>query len=64
MKPSLLHRHLVTNHGEYKDKPAEFFKRKAENLGKTSNVIRTQFYTIIKGGIGDIVRIIIASCKK
>jgi hypothetical protein len=30
---------LVTNHGEYKDKPAEFFKRKAENLGKTSNVI-------------------------
>jgi hypothetical protein len=64
MQPSLLHRHLVTNRGEYKDKAAEFFKRKAENLGKTSNLIRTQFYTIIKGGIGDIVRISIASCKK
>ncbi|KDR08153.1 SCAN domain-containing protein 3 [Zootermopsis nevadensis] len=39
MKPSLLHWHLVTNHGEFKDKPAEFFERKAENVRKTSNVI-------------------------
>jgi hypothetical protein len=39
MRPFLLHRHLVTNHGEFKDKPVEFFKLKAENISKTSNVI-------------------------
>lgn len=39
MQPSVLHRHSVTNHGEIKDKPAEFFKRKAENVSKISNVI-------------------------
>jgi hypothetical protein len=39
MKPSLLHQHLVTNHSELKDKPAEFFRCKAENESKTSNVI-------------------------
>jgi hypothetical protein len=40
MKPSLLHRQLVTNHGEFKGKPAEFFKCKTENVSKTSNIIR------------------------
>jgi hypothetical protein len=39
MKPPLLHRQLVTNRAEFKDKPAEFFKRKAENVSKTSNIV-------------------------
>jgi hypothetical protein len=32
-------RHFGRSHGEFKEKPAEFFKGKAENVGKTSNVI-------------------------
>lgn len=36
----LLHQHLVTNQSEFKGKPREFFKCKAENVSKTSsNVI-------------------------
>jgi hypothetical protein len=29
----------MTNYGEFKDNPAEFFKSKAENVSKTTNVI-------------------------
>jgi hypothetical protein len=49
MKPSLLQRHLVNNHGEYKDKPTEFFKCKAENVSENSNVIHnfTQYRKVV-----------------
>jgi hypothetical protein len=57
MKPSLRHRQLVTNHGEFKDKPAEFFKGKEGNVSKTSNVIHnfTQSSKVVLDTSYDIV---------
>lgn len=48
MKPSLLQRHLITNHGEFKDKPVDFFERKVASVSKTLHVIHnfTQSSTV------------------